>query len=98
MQFLNLRAAAWWHLREQLDPAYGATLALPEDDELTADLIAPHYAMTCAGKLQVESKDEIRSRLGRSTDRGDAVVEARFDAARGVGAAFMEWMRERKAR
>jgi hypothetical protein len=32
--------------------------------------------MTSGGKVQVESKDEIRKRLGRSTDSGDAVVQA----------------------
>lgn len=74
--FLNLRAAAWWSLRERLDPAYGATLALPPDDELVGDLTAPRYKVTSAGKIQIESKDEIRKRIGRSTDHGDAVVQA----------------------
>ena len=53
--------------------------------------------MTSAGKIQVESKDEIRKRLGRSTDSGDAVVQACFDAARGIGAVFLEWMKAKKA-
>lgn len=76
LEFLNARAGAWWHLRELLDPAYGATVALPPDDELIGDLTAPHYAITSSGKIQVESKDEIRKRLGRSPDAGDAVVQA----------------------
>jgi len=28
------------------------------------------------GRIQVESKDDIRKRLGRSTDSGDAVIQA----------------------
>jgi hypothetical protein len=74
--FMNKRSAAWWHLRELLDPANGHEIALPPDDLLTGDLTAPHWRMTSGGKVQVESKDEIRKRLGRSTDSGDAVVQA----------------------
>lgn len=74
--FVNRRAEGWWHLRELLDPAHEPTLALPDDDELIGDLCAPKWWVTSAGKVQIESKDEIRKRLGRSTDAGDAVVMA----------------------
>ncbi len=76
-QFLfgNLRAAAWWSLREQLEPPE-ATLALPLDDELAGDLTTLHYKYTSDGKIQVESKDDVRKRIGRSTDRGDAVMQS----------------------
>jgi len=77
--FTNSRSAAWWWLRERLDPTFDPVLALPPDDLLIGDLVAPKYAVTSAGKVQVESKDEIRKRLGRSTDSGDAVVMACFD-------------------
>jgi hypothetical protein len=74
--FINKRSAAWWRLRELLDPANGHELALPPDDLLTGDLTAPHWRTTSGGKVQVESKDDIRKRLGRSTDDGDAAVMA----------------------
>jgi hypothetical protein len=74
--FVNCRSAAWWGLREQLDPSRGSALALPPSDELTGDLTAPHWRVLSGGKIQVESKDDIHKRLGRSTDHGDAVVEA----------------------
>lgn len=74
--FLNKRAAAWWGLRELLDPANGPTIALPPDDMLLGDLTAPKWFMTSAGRIKVESKEDIKKRLGRSTDRGDAVVMA----------------------
>lgn len=79
--FTNTRSAAWWNLRELLDPAYGADLALPPDDQLTGDLTAPHWRVLSGGKIQVESKDDIRKRIGRSTDDGDAVVQAVWDNA-----------------
>ena len=77
--FANRWAAAWWKMRERLDPATGSDIALPPDDLLTGDLTAPHWRVTSGGKIQVESKDEIRARLGRSTDDGDAVVMAFYE-------------------
>jgi hypothetical protein len=74
--FTNRRSEGWWTLREWLDPAYGEWLALPPDDLLTGDLTAPKYRLVSGGNLQVESKDDIRKRLGRSTDDGDAVMMA----------------------
>lgn len=80
--FANRRAAAWWGLRERLDPGMGDALALPPDDRLTADLVTPRYSYTSTGKILIESKEDIASRLGgRSTDRGDAVAMAFFTEA-----------------
>ncbi len=76
MLFANKRAAAWWNLRELLDPANGHAIALPPDDLLTGDLTAPHWRPTSGGRIVVESKDDLRKRLGRSTDSGDAAAMA----------------------
>lgn len=76
MGFVNKRSAGWWNVREMLDPGNGHDIGLPPDDLLTGDLTAPHWRVMSGGKIQVESKDEIRKRLGRSTDDGDAVVMA----------------------
>lgn len=76
MMFANKRAAAWWNLREMLDPANGLAVALPPDDVLTGDLTAPHWRPSSGGRVLVESKEDIRKRIGRSTDSGDAVVQA----------------------
>ncbi|MFH1603861.1 MAG: DEAD/DEAH box helicase family protein, partial [Pseudomonadota bacterium] len=70
LQFVNKRSAAWWNLREMLDPANNHNIALPPDDLLIGDLTAPHWRPSSSGKIVVESKDDIRKRLGRSTDSG----------------------------
>jgi hypothetical protein len=78
MKFANLRAAMMWRVRTLLDPERGpeeTRLALPDDPELKADLTAPVYSAT-AGGIRVESKDDIKARIGRSTDVGDAVALA----------------------
>jgi hypothetical protein len=73
--FGNVRAQLWWRFREALSPERPAKVALPPDQRLFADLTAPHYRVTARG-IQVEEKDQIKRRLGRSPDRGDAVVLA----------------------
>lgn len=76
--FSNLRAAAWWRMRELLDPSQpgGAKVMFPDSEILRADLTAPKWKVLSGGSIQLESKDDIRKRLGRSTDEGDAVVMA----------------------
>lgn len=79
MGFADWRAYAWWNLRLLLNPERkDGALALPPDDQLTGDLTAPHWRVVAGNKIRVESKDELKkpTRLGRSTDRGDAVVQA----------------------
>ena len=75
IKFHNLRAQLWWSFREELDPTNTDQVALPPDDDLKADLTAPRYKIRQQGLL-VESKEDIAKRLGRSTDKGDAVVYA----------------------
>jgi hypothetical protein len=74
--FINCRSAAWWNLRELLNPDSGVEMALPPDDLLVGDLTAPKWRAVAGGRIQVESKEDIKKRLGRSTDDGDAVIQA----------------------
>jgi len=73
LTFANVRAFAYWSLRDSLDPGHGSTLALPPDPELLSDLTAPRWKMTLQGIL-IEPKEDIVKRLGRSPDCGDALV------------------------
>jgi len=75
LRFANKRAEAWWKFREALEPNLGEPVALPPDQELLSDLTTPRWKLTQSGIL-IESKDDIRKRLGRSPDKGDAVVMA----------------------
>lgn len=74
--FTRRRSESWYNLRELLDPSRGATLALPDDEGLTADLTTPTYEPRLGAKIHVESKEDIKKRLGRSPDVGDAVAMA----------------------
>lgn len=75
LKFVNIRAETQWGLREALDPITGDNLALPPDPRLRADLCTPRW-MLKPGGIQVETKEEIKKRIGRSPDDGDAVVLA----------------------
>lgn len=74
----NTRSAAYWHLRELLDPEYEPTICLPPDDLLLSDLTTPKWEVTAGvpPKIKVETKEDVVKRLGRSPDRGDSVSMA----------------------
>lgn len=74
--FENIRGAAWWHMRELLNPETGPGVELPDDRRLIEELTAPTYDERAGSRISVQSKKEIRKRIGRSTDRADAVVMA----------------------
>ena len=69
--YLNLRAELWFKMKMYLE---GMDVSLPRDDALYAELAAPRYHFTSAGKLQVESKDSMKKRGVASPDRADAVA------------------------
>ena len=73
--FAGKRSEWWWSMREALDPNLGSDLALPPDRELLADLTAPRYQVKTSG-IQVETKEDLISRIGRSPDRGDSCILA----------------------
>lgn len=83
----NCRAWAWWTVRELLQDDI---LALPPDDTMIGDLTAPKYKIMSGGRIQVESKDDIKKRIGRSTNYGDAVVMAFWKRTGGPKADELE--------
>jgi len=92
LSFYNLRAEMWWKLREALDPASGDAVCLPPDRELMADLCAPTWKLTVRG-IQVEAKEELIKRIGRSPDKGDAVVYA-WTVKTSQGRGIFSWAKE----
>lgn len=92
LTFLNRRAEAWWGLRDLLNPAFGSKIALPSAElypMLTGDLVAPKWDQTSSGHIKIEDKDDIRKRLGRSPDAGDAVTMA-YNARLNRGADLLD--------
>lgn len=98
LRFVNIRTEAYWRFREALDPYQreGSPIMLPNDRGLLADLTAPTFE-TKSGKggmvIHLEPKDKLVKRLGRSPDRGDAVVMAWWTGAKAATSAAL-WSQE----
>ncbi len=89
LQFANQRSQYWWQFREALDPANNTGIALPPDPQLLADLTAPKWELR-GSTIQVESRDAIVKRIGRSPDWASAFILALIDTpkmqvARAIG-------------
>tara|TARA_R100001230_G_C5688170_1_gene199136 strand:+ start:1848 stop:3260 length:1413 start_codon:yes stop_codon:yes gene_type:complete len=69
--YMNLRSELWFKFRSFLE---GKMCKLPANEYMIADLISVKYKFTAGGKIQVESKDQIKKRIGRSPDVADALV------------------------
>jgi hypothetical protein len=85
LAFVNKRTEAYWRFREALDPSQpgGSPIMLPPDPALIADLAAPKFEVGPRG-LAITPKDKLIKALGRSPDRGDAVVIAWAAGPKGV--------------
>jgi len=75
LTFANMRSELWWRFREALDPVQGDGVALPPDPRLAAQLAAPTWKLR-GNAILIEGNDEIRKRLGASTDDADAAILA----------------------
>jgi hypothetical protein len=72
--FRNLRSFAWWNLRELLEPTFGRSIEVPRDKELFEELVVTKYSIRSGALIEAEGKDDIKKRLGRSPDKGDAMA------------------------
>lgn len=75
-QHYRKRDQLWFGIRDWLE-AGGSIDKDAEPPELEEDLLAPTYGFNRAnGAMKVEGKDEIKKRIGRSPDQGDALALA----------------------
>jgi len=69
-KFKNLRSQMWWQLREDVR---SKRIVIPNDPELITDICSPKWEVKDK-YIVVESKESIKQRLGRSPNKGDALV------------------------
>jgi hypothetical protein len=72
--YLNLRAEGYWGLRERFQDSL--IDIDPDDEDLAAQLVDLKFKATSGGKIQIESKEEIKRRGKPSPDDADAVMLA----------------------
>ena len=78
LRFANQRSELWWRMREALDPDANNGIAIPPDNKLRADLCAPTWRLQGA-IVQVESREDIVKRIGRSPDYASALILAQIE-------------------
>lgn len=75
-RFANVRAEAYWGLRERI---INDEIDIPDDEELVGELANLKYKFTSSGKLQIESKEDMKKRGVKSPDIADALMIAFYD-------------------
>jgi hypothetical protein len=73
-RFVNARAEWYWELRERFE--HGEIDIDPDDEVLAEQLCSIRYGVDSAGRIQIESKEEMRARGMASPDRADALALA----------------------
>ncbi len=71
-RFVNCRAELWWCIRRWLERGG----SMPEDQRRDAELLAARFSHDAKLRVRIESKDDMKKRLGRSPDRADALALA----------------------
>jgi hypothetical protein len=71
-KFRNLRAELWHDMREWL--AQDMPVQIPDMDVLMGDLTSLGYKHDSSGRLQIESKEELKKRGMKSPDCADALA------------------------
>jgi len=74
VHFKNLRAEIHWGLQELLED-----LDLPNDREVSSQLMALKHKTNSAGQIVIIPKEEIKQKLGRSPDVAEAIIYALAD-------------------
>jgi hypothetical protein len=72
-RFVNKRAEWYWALRERFQVG---DIAIPPDDELASQLASLKYKFDSRGRIQIESKEDMRKRGLPSPDKADALMLA----------------------
>lgn len=70
-RYFNKRAEMWNEANLWLK---NPPVEIPNDDELLSDLCSVNKTYDSRGRLQLESKDRLKERIGRSPDKADAFV------------------------
>jgi phage terminase large subunit len=70
-RFVRMRDELWLRCREWLE---GRDVSLPYDERLRADLTGPRLTFLSDGRMQVESKQQMRSRGLPSPDNADGLI------------------------
>lgn len=72
--FANMRAYLFWAVRDWLNPDNGSNAMLPPGGTLIEEATEIKWSFLSNGKIIIEPKEDIKERLGHSTDEFDALA------------------------
>lgn len=72
-EFNNLRSQMYWMIRQDI-----RNMNLQQDDDLAEELTTTSYHLDSRGKICLEAKDKIKTKIGRSPDKSDALAYTNF--------------------
>jgi hypothetical protein len=93
--YKNARAAMWWMARLHAQERTWDLSTMENADQTIAQLLEPGWLLDLQGKIQVEKKDDIIERLGRSPDNADALLLAFYNPP-GDAASALDWLKQAK--
>ena len=72
-RYFRQRDELWWLTREWFESRQAS---IPDDEELIEELTTPRYEMLGSGKIKIESKADVKSRVleKKSPDKADALI------------------------
>ena len=73
-KFANMRAYLFWAVRDWLNPDNGTNAMLPPGGSFIEEATEIKWSFLSNGKIIIEPKEDIKERLGHSTDEFDALA------------------------
>lgn len=80
-EFANMRAYLFWAVRDWLNPKNNTGAALPPDKDFLLEATSIKWKFRSDGKIIIEPKADIKKRIGRSTDKFDALANTFYISA-----------------
>jgi len=104
-KFVNLKAELWWRLKERFRKTHERVnnirhwpdsdcISIPNNGDLIAQLSMPLGEVREDGKFKVESKKDLKARVGGSPDLADAVILTEASVA-GSWTELMDYQHDR---
>jgi hypothetical protein len=80
-KFRNIRSELWWNGRTLLQPVDGMPqdIRLDVDRKVATQLAGPTFRSDSSGRIQIESKLEMKRRGVSSPDRAEAILLALYE-------------------
>jgi len=94
-QYANLKAEMWFRAKVRAEEGYAS---IPGNDTALAEELAEvKFFFNKSGKIQIEAKEDLKERLGRSPDRADAWVYFQYGMSRAQQISVKDYQAEKTA-